>query len=191
MILISNWKVFFEVNPLRLCPRLVNGLKSISEWMQCLIATFPHILQSIAKYRIMWEQDARGDNQQSNSIRIVQHKIAEWISIGFPLLIKTTEIIHGSLSATKQWWSSMKLVKLLTGYHMHVHSQDMMQTVANLAGSLSFLRRLSDEWWEVLRSTVSSSGNNRQRASPTVGSTSWVITDRSLLPSILLTMSPH
>lgn len=35
-------------------------------------------------------------------------------------------------------------VKFLTGYHMHVHTQDMM-IVANLAGSLSFLRRLSVE----------------------------------------------
>lgn len=61
-----------------------------------------------------------------------------------------------------------------TWYHMHVHSQDMM-IVANLAVSFSFLRRLSDEWWDVWRSTVSSSGNKRQRASPTEGSTSWVI----------------
>ena len=47
-----------------------------------------------------------------------------------------------------------------------------MMIGANLAVSRSFLCRRSDEWCGELMSTVSSSGNSRQRASPTEGSTS-------------------
>ena len=114
----------------------------------------------------------------TNSIRGVQDKTAEWISIGCCFTYKNNRH-YPSASVSYQTMMVFNEVSEIqvceaTWYLMHVHSQDMM-IVPNLAVSFSFLRRLSDEWWDVLRSTVSSSGNNRQRASPTEGSTSWVI----------------
>ena len=60
---------------------------------------------------------------------------------------------------------------------------------ANLAESLSFLCRRSDEWCDVLMSTVSSSGNSRQRASPTPGSTSCIINCNQFFTSAKLCTS--
>lgn len=142
--------------------------------MQCLIATFPHILQSTAKYRIMWEQDARGDNKQTRTGQCSIKPLNEY-PLGVPTTIKSNRD-YPCFSVCYETMMVLYEVRITSLYHMYVHSQDMMMIVANLAGSLSFLRRLdSDECWEVLMSTVSSSGNNRQRASPTEGSTSWII----------------
>lgn len=206
--------LFFEASPLRNSlilesPRQVNGLKSIWEWMQCLIRTFPHFLQGIAKYRITWEQNAR--RQSTNELcweQSMEGKTVEWASSANPVslippprwgigpgepcyLWEWTEIIHGSLSAVKQWWIvilfgvsdnhtslwsaekgiSCTVSQIWAFYVTCVHHQAMM-IGANLAVSRSFLCRRSDEWCGELMSTVSSSGNSRQRASPTEGSTS-------------------
>lgn len=83
--------LFFEASPLRNSlilesPRQVNGLKSIWEWMQCLIRTFPHFLQGIAKYRITWEQNAR--RQSTNELcweQSVEGKTVEWASSANPV----------------------------------------------------------------------------------------------------------